>query len=162
MVIDRLASGFKSTQSARQACPHHACQHIAGAGRGQSGVSGRVDHWRLPRRCDDSARAFEHHGAGKTAGQFLGGSKAMQDWAGTLDRLHRITVPALILVGEQDNLLPASRAIHAKIAGSRFVLLRNSGHGTNIWRAGAFTDATLDFLAAVDAGERVDGDFVVP
>ena len=93
---------------------------------------------------------------------YLGGSKAMQDWPGSLDRLHEIAVPTLVLVGEQDNLLAASRAIHSKIAGSRFVLLRNSGHGTNMWRANAFTAETLDFLAAVDAGESVDGEFVVP
>ena len=93
---------------------------------------------------------------------YLGGSKAMQDWAGTLDRLHEITVPTLVLVGEKDHLLAASRAIHSKIAGSRFVLLRNSGHGTNIWRADAFAAETLDFLAAVDAGEPIDGEFVVP
>ena len=86
----------------------------------------------------------------------------MQMWAGSLDRLHTITAPTLVLVGEQDNLLAASRAIHSKIAGSRFVLLRNSGHGTNIWRADAFTAETLDFLAAVDAGEPIDGEFVVP
>lgn len=93
---------------------------------------------------------------------YLGGSKAMQDWAGSLDRLDQIAVPTLVLVGEQDNLLTASRTIHGKIAGSRFVLLRNSGHGTNMWRPDAFTAETLDFLAAVDAGEATDGEFVVP
>jgi pimeloyl-ACP methyl ester carboxylesterase len=93
---------------------------------------------------------------------YLGGSKAMQDWGGSLDRLHQITAPALVLVGEQDHLLAASRAIHGKIAGSRFVVLRNSGHGTNIWRSGAFIEQTLDFLAAVDAGQPVDGEVVVP
>jgi pimeloyl-ACP methyl ester carboxylesterase len=93
---------------------------------------------------------------------YLGGSKAMQDWSGSLDRLHAITAPALVLVGEQDNLLAASQAIHGKIAGSRFVLLRNSGHGTNMWRPDAFIAETLDFLTAVDAGGPVDGEFVVP
>lgn len=93
---------------------------------------------------------------------YLGGSKAMQDWSGSLDRLPQITAPTLVLVGEQDNLLAASRAIHSKIAGSRFVLLRNSGHGTNMWRPDAFAAETLDFLAAVDKGEPIDGEFVVP
>ena len=93
---------------------------------------------------------------------YLGGAKAMQDWSGSLDRLAQINAPTLVLVGEQDNLLAASRMIHNKIAGSRFVLLRNSGHGTNIWRPDAFAAETLDFLGAVDAGEAVDGEFVVP
>jgi proline iminopeptidase len=86
----------------------------------------------------------------------------MQEWAGSLDRLHEIAAPTLVLVGENDNLLAASREIHKRIAGSRFVLLRNSGHGTNIWRPDAFAAETLDFLAACDAGEPVAGEYVVP
>jgi pimeloyl-ACP methyl ester carboxylesterase len=93
---------------------------------------------------------------------YLGGSQAMQDWPGTIDRLSTITAPALILVGEQDHLLAASQAMHRQIAGSRFVLLRNAGHGTNMWRPDAFAAETLDFLAAVDAGDDVSGEFVVP
>jgi pimeloyl-ACP methyl ester carboxylesterase len=110
----------------------------------------------------DAARRHIENMKQMSVDGYLGGSKAMQDWGGSLDRLHEIAVPTLVLVGEQDNLLAASRAIHGKIAGSRFVLLRNSGHGTNIWRADAFTTETLDFLAAVDAGEPTDGEFVVP
>jgi 3-oxoadipate enol-lactonase len=93
---------------------------------------------------------------------YLGGARAMQEWAGSLDRLQEIAVPTLVLVGENDNLLAASREIHSRIAGSRFVLLRNSGHGTNIWRPDAFAAETLDFLAACDAGEAVAGEYVVP
>ncbi len=93
---------------------------------------------------------------------YLGGGKALQDWAGSLDRLHQITAPALVLVGEHDALLPASRLIHERIAGSRFALLRNSGHGTNLWRPEAFTRATMDFLADVDARRPVAGEIIVP
>jgi pimeloyl-ACP methyl ester carboxylesterase len=110
----------------------------------------------------DSVREHVENMKKMSVDGYLGGGKAMQDWAGTIDRLHEITAPTLVLVGEQDNLLPASQAIHARIAGSRFVLLRNSGHGTNMWRSEAFTTETLDFLAAVDAGGDVAGEFVVP
>ncbi len=110
----------------------------------------------------DSVRRHVEHMKQMSVDGYLGGSKAMQDWSGSLDRLAQITSPTLVLVGEQDNLLAASRMIHNKIAGSRFVLLRNSGHGTNLWRADAFAAETLDFLAAVDVGEAVDGEFVVP
>jgi pimeloyl-ACP methyl ester carboxylesterase len=92
---------------------------------------------------------------------YLGGAKAMQDWAGTLDRLSQITARTLVLVGEQDNLLEPSREIHRRIAGSRFVMLRNSGHGTNMWRPDVFTQQTLSFLADVAAGNPVAGDVVV-
>ena len=60
------------------------------------------------------------------------------------------------------NLREPSREIHGRIAGSRFVLLKNSGHGTNMWRGDAFTDQTLAFLADVGAGRPVAGEVVVP
>ncbi len=93
---------------------------------------------------------------------YLGGGKALQGWAGSVDRLHQITAPTLVLVGEQDSLLAASRLIHERITGSRFALLRNSGHGTNLWRPDAFTRTTTEFLADVDAGRPVAGEIIVP
>ncbi len=92
---------------------------------------------------------------------YLGGAQSMQGWAGTLDRLQTITVPTLVLVGENDNLLGPSEAIHRKIAGSRFVRLRNCTHGSNMWRPQAFLDATLAFLLDVDAGRPVAAEITV-
>ncbi len=92
---------------------------------------------------------------------YLGGGKALQEWPGSLGRLSEIRVPTLVLVGERDNLLLASRAIHERIAGSRFVLLRGSGHGTNLWRPEAFARAVLDFLADVDAGRPAGGELTI-
>ncbi len=93
---------------------------------------------------------------------YLGGSQAMHQWAGSFDRLSSITAPTLILVGQEDQLLAPSNAMHQKIAGSRLVVLRHAGHGTNMWRPNAFIAQTLDFLAAVDAGKPVAGYIVVP
>lgn len=92
---------------------------------------------------------------------YLGGAKAMQDWPGTLDRLQEITAPTLVLVGENDNLVEPSREIHRRIAGSRFVLIGNSGHGTNMWQPRAFLDETLSFLADAAAGRSVAGERTV-
>jgi pimeloyl-ACP methyl ester carboxylesterase len=88
---------------------------------------------------------------------YLGGAAAMQGWAGCIDRLHTITAPTLVLVGENDNLLSASQVIASKITGRRFVLLRNCMHGSNMWRPDAWLSATLDFLSDVDAGRSVVG-----
>jgi hypothetical protein len=63
---------------------------------------------------------------------YLGGSQAMHDWRGSFDRLAAITAPTLILVGQEDQLLAPSNAMHQKIAGSRLVVLRHAGHGTNM------------------------------
>jgi pimeloyl-ACP methyl ester carboxylesterase len=92
---------------------------------------------------------------------YLGGAQSMQGWVGTIDRLASITAPTLVLVGENDNLLQASRAIHSKIAGSRFVLLRNCMHGSNLWRPEAFLAAVMSFLADVDAGHAVAGEVTI-
>ncbi len=87
----------------------------------------------------------------------IGANQAMHDWPGTYERLAAITAPALILVGQEDPLLVAANAMHRTIRGSRLVVLRRSGHGTNMWRPQAFVRRTLAFLAAVDAGRPVAG-----
>jgi len=92
---------------------------------------------------------------------YLGAGNALHEWAGSLDRLHTIGVPTLVLVGQEDNLLPAGRLMYDRIPGSRLVVLRNAGHGTNMWRPDAFVRETLDFLADVDAGRPVVDDRVV-
>jgi pimeloyl-ACP methyl ester carboxylesterase len=93
---------------------------------------------------------------------YLGGAKSMQDWPGTLDRLDQIAVPTLVLAGENDQLLEPSREIHRRIPRSRFVMLRGSGHGTNMWRGDAFAEQVLAFLADVEAGKPVAGEVTVP
>jgi pimeloyl-ACP methyl ester carboxylesterase len=92
---------------------------------------------------------------------YLGGAKAMQDWSGSAERLHEIAVPTLVLVGDQDQLLAASRVIHARITNSRFVLLRGSGHSSTMWRPAAVLEATLTFVSDVEAGRPVAGEVVV-
>lgn len=92
---------------------------------------------------------------------YLGGGKALHEWRGSAERLHEIAAPTLVLVGAQDNLLAASRFMHEQIADSRLVVLAKSGHGTNLWRADAFTRATLDFLGDVAAGRRIAGEFLI-
>jgi pimeloyl-ACP methyl ester carboxylesterase len=74
------------------------------------------------------------------------------------NRLGEIHVPTLIVVGERDDLLGASRAMQERIAGCRFVLIKDSRHGTADWRPEAFTKAVLDFLSDVDAGRPVAGE----
>lgn len=60
------------------------------------------------------------------------------------ERLSGIKVPTLMVVGEHDECEPAlSAAMHEKIAGSKMVVLPNSGHMT-------FVDQTGKFIAAVD------------
>ena len=85
----------------------------------------------------------------------IGANQAMHDWPGTYERLAAIKVPTLILVGQEDPLLVVATRMHRIIRGSRLVVLRRSGHGTNLWRPEAFARRTLQFLADVEAGRPI-------
>ncbi len=65
-------------------------------------------------------------------------------------RLDQITVPALVLVGEEDLSLPPplSRRIHDRLPHSTFGLIPAAGHLSPLERPAAVTDAILGFLAA--------------
>jgi len=67
------------------------------------------------------------------------------------DRLKAITVPTLIIVGEDDPATPvaASRAIQAQIKGSELVILKSAAHLSNLEQPQAFNEALTTFLARV-------------
>jgi pimeloyl-ACP methyl ester carboxylesterase len=63
------------------------------------------------------------------------------------DRLAGIKVPTLMVVGEHDECEPAlSQAMHEKIAGSKMVVLPNSGHMTFVDQTGMFIKTVDEFL----------------
>ncbi len=65
------------------------------------------------------------------------------------DRLHAITVPTLVVVGEDDPGAPvaASRTIHERIKGSELVILKSASHLSNMEQPEAFNRAVTAFLA---------------
>jgi 3-oxoadipate enol-lactonase len=77
------------------------------------------------------------------------------------DRLGEISVPTLIIVGDRDNLVEASRIMQDGIRGCRFVLIEDSPHGTANWRPDAFNKAVAEFLDDVEAGRPVEGETVL-
>jgi proline iminopeptidase len=65
------------------------------------------------------------------------------------ERLGSIKVPTLMVVGEHDECEPAlSQAMHEKIAGSKMVVLPNSGHMTFVDQTGMFIKAVDEFLGS--------------
>lgn len=66
----------------------------------------------------------------------------------TVDRLHRISAPSLVLVGSEDILTPPgeSAAIAQRIPGSELRILPRGGHGFTGEYAPQFNRAVLDFL----------------
>lgn len=72
------------------------------------------------------------------------------------DALHRIAVPTLVIVGEEDpgTPVPAARTIHERISGSELVVLRSASHLSNIEQGDAFNAAVTTFLAKHDHRSR--------
>lgn len=63
------------------------------------------------------------------------------------ERLAGIKVPTLILVGDHDECDPSlSEAMHAKLAGSKLVVLPKAGHMTFVDQTKMFVNAVDDFL----------------
>lgn len=64
------------------------------------------------------------------------------------ERLREITLPAFIVVGEEDPGTPvaASQVIHEQIKGSGLVILKSAAHLSNIEQQDAFNTAVVGFL----------------
>jgi 3-oxoadipate enol-lactonase len=62
--------------------------------------------------------------------------------------LSRIVAPALILVGRDDAITPVaeSELIHREIGGSRFKIIEDAGHVSNIEQPEAFNETLAKFL----------------
>jgi pimeloyl-ACP methyl ester carboxylesterase len=67
--------------------------------------------------------------------------------------LERLQVPALILVGDEDEpAVEPSLFLKRKIPGAGLAVFPNSGHTINLEEPDLFNRLLLDFLTAVDAG----------
>jgi len=63
--------------------------------------------------------------------------------------LKRLAMPALVIVGERDRGLPASRALAATLPRARLVVVEGAGHVVNLARPAEFNAAVAEFLATV-------------
>lgn len=72
-------------------------------------------------------------------------------YADYTDLLPRITVPTLIICGEQDGVAPPreSELLHQAIPGSRLVLIPNAGHVSNQEQPELFNRAIREFLGSI-------------
>ncbi len=64
--------------------------------------------------------------------------------------LEAIKTPTLVLAGQEDPALPACRYIHEKIVGSKWSVIPDAGHLSNLDQPDNFNRAVLEFLAKVD------------
>ncbi len=68
-----------------------------------------------------------------------------------INRLHEITLPTLIIVGEDDPGTPiaSSEEMHKRIKDSKMVVIRSARHLSNIEQPEAFNATLLDFLKSI-------------
>jgi 3-oxoadipate enol-lactonase len=68
------------------------------------------------------------------------------------DRISEIKAPTLIIVGDEDILIPLkySRILHEKIRGSKLVIIKNSGHVPPLEKPEEFNETVLSFLKSYD------------
>lgn len=69
-------------------------------------------------------------------------------------QLGRISMPTLVIAGEEDPGLPASAAMAAAIAGARFVTLPATGHLSALESPERFEAVLLEFLHDLDGPAR--------
>jgi pimeloyl-ACP methyl ester carboxylesterase len=84
-----------------------------------------------------------------SAGGLIHAARGMivQREAHVFDSLPRISVPTLVLVGEQDEQFRGAADYMArKVPGARLVVLDEAGHAANIHQPEAFNGAVLGFL----------------
>jgi 3-oxoadipate enol-lactonase len=117
--------------------------------RGQ--VDGTLERWFTPEYLKQNPPAVQMIRrqilATPVAG-YIGCSEALRGLK-YLERLPGITLPTLIVVGEEDPGTPvaASEAIHERIAGSKLVVLPSARHLSNIEQAEGFNDALMAFFS---------------
>lgn len=80
-----------------------------------------------------------------------GALEAMMSRVDSAPTLATISVPTLVLVGEEDVFTPPSeaRAIHHGIPGSRLEIMAGAGHASNLERPAAFNHLLSEFLVSL-------------
>lgn len=82
---------------------------------------------------------------------FIGALEAMKNRPDSSGELGQIDVPTLVIVGENDGVTPvaASEALNQGIAGSKLVVIPESGHLSNLEAPEAFNGALAEFLGSL-------------
>jgi 3-oxoadipate enol-lactonase len=113
-------------------------------------VQGTMERWFTPKYLEENppqvARIRSEFLKTPVEG-FIGCAEAIRE-LNYLDRLERIHLPTLIIVGEDDPGTPpaASRAMHERIPDSRLVVLPSAAHLSNMEQSEPFNHALTGFL----------------
>jgi len=109
-----------------------------------------VERWfteRFHRASPATIRRFRDLVAGTTLDGYAGCSEAILKIRAT-ERLNEISVPVLVVVGEQDQGTPVEMAqiIHDQISASELAIIGDAAHFPNVEQPAVFTNVLLEFL----------------
>ena len=83
----------------------------------------------------------------------IGALEALLGRPDSMPTLSTITVPTLVIVGDEDAITPPkeARAMHQQIRGSRLEVLAGAGHLSNLERPAAFNAVLAEFMWSVES-----------
>lgn len=124
----------------------------------QTLVDSTLERWFTPGYARQNPHILERVGRQFLATSIAGytGCTAAIGKLNFLGRLAEITLPTLIMVGEEDPGTPvaASEAIHQQIRGSKLVILPSASHLNNIEQADLFNSHLLEFLKGFEEAKN--------
>jgi pimeloyl-ACP methyl ester carboxylesterase len=87
----------------------------------------------------------------QTPAAVIGALKALRDRPDARPGLSAISVPTLVIVGEQDTLTPPAKSeeIARGVSGAKLVTVSGAGHVANMEAPDKFNSAVLDFLKQI-------------
>ena len=89
---------------------------------------------------------------------YLGAAKVRRERASLLPVLgERLTMPALLIIGEDDPVRSACDVMARELPGARYLTFRETGHGVPALRPDAYAREVLQFFADVEDGHPVAG-----
>ena len=85
----------------------------------------------------------------------VGALQAMLARPDSTPTLATISVPTLVVAGDEDVITPPkeARALHQEVAGSRLEILAGAGHLSNVERPAAFNAVLNEFLHSLESAE---------
>jgi pimeloyl-ACP methyl ester carboxylesterase len=82
----------------------------------------------------------------------------MRTAVANVERAGDLTMPTLIIIGEEDGLLTAAEWLRDTIPNRRYALLTDVGHATSRYKPEAWHQAVADFLDDLEAGKDIRGE----
>ena len=84
----------------------------------------------------------------------------MQTTVRSVERTQDLTMPTLIVIGEEDGLLSAAEWLRDTIPNRRYAFLTKVGHATSRYKPDAWRQAVEEFLNELEAGNDIKGEFI--